>query len=129
MRIDRPAFARHTRPTWRREARSRLPEVVPVNRKREEPPLDWRQALWAAASRLNETWILPTTRGHPAVADMAARLAMLVCAYGKLAEEVDRMEARPDAPPLSPLVPPLPSLPFPAAPAQQPDATDSERRD
>jgi hypothetical protein len=29
---------------------------------------------------------------------MAARLAMLICAYGKLAEEVARMEARPEEP-------------------------------
>jgi hypothetical protein len=75
-----------------------VPHVVPVNHPPTQPPLDWQQALRAAASRLNEKWLLPATRDHPAVADMAVQLAALVCAYGKLSEEVDRMQARPDGP-------------------------------
>lgn len=42
----------------------------------------------AATARVNEGWELPETRCHPAVEE---ELAALLCAYGVLGDEVDRM--------------------------------------
>jgi hypothetical protein len=64
-------------------------------------PLDWNQALQVAAARLGEQYILADTAKHPLLADQVQWLAALLCAYGKLAEEVDRMQARAAEPPVS----------------------------
>jgi hypothetical protein len=107
MRINRSYV-----PVWKTAQHGRLarsPErpVKPVvdrcNDSREPRPLDWDQAVRAAKARLNEQCVLPDTMDHPLVADQVAWLAGLLCAYGKLADEVDRMEARADATPISKL--------------------------
>jgi hypothetical protein len=58
-------------------------------------PLDWDQAVRVAATRLNEQHVVPDTMGHKLLGDETERLgdeaeglAALLCAYGKLAEEV-----------------------------------------
>lgn len=38
----------------------------------------WDQLVCSAATRLNEGWVLPETRCHPAVAE---ELAAFLCAY------------------------------------------------
>ena len=43
------------------------------------PSHGWDLAVCSAAARLNEGWILPETRCHPAVAE---ELAAFLCAYG-----------------------------------------------
>ncbi len=43
---------------------------------------------------LGEQYIPPDTAKHPLLADQVEWLAALQCAYGKLAEVVDRMQAR-----------------------------------
>jgi hypothetical protein len=43
------------------------------------PNPEWNQAVRAAADRLNEGWILPETKCHPAAAE---ELAAFLCAYG-----------------------------------------------
>lgn len=53
-------------------------------------PLDWDHALHAAAARLKEQYVLPETADHPLLAGEVQWLAVLLCAYGRLAEEVDR---------------------------------------
>jgi len=60
----------------------------------ESGPLDWDHAVQAATMRLQEEDIMPDTASHPLLADQAARLAALLCAYGMLADETDRMQAR-----------------------------------
>lgn len=42
------------------------------------PSPEWDQAVCTAAARLNEGWILPETRCHPAVVE---ELAATLCAY------------------------------------------------
>jgi hypothetical protein len=66
----------------------------------ESPPLDlaWDDAIRAAAARLKESWLLPETRNHPAVAALAVELAAFLCAYGLLADEVRRGRAQADNP-------------------------------
>ena len=54
-------------------------------------PLDWDEAVRAAAARLSETWIQPDTKHHPVVRGLAQQLAALLCAYGELPGEADRM--------------------------------------
>ena len=63
-------------------------------RAREPAPLDWNQALQVAAARLGEQYILPGTAKHPLLADQVEWLAALLCAYRKLAEEVDRIQVQ-----------------------------------
>src|SRR5271167_5032860 len=103
MRINRSYV-----PVWKTAQHGRLarfparpvkPGVAGCNDLREPRPLDWDQAVRAAKARLNEQCVLPDTMDHPLVADQAAWLAGLLCAYGKLADEVDHMEARADATP------------------------------
>jgi len=55
------------------------PEVAsaPAKRNPTTPGLD--QAVCSAEARLNEGWILPETKCHPAI---AAELAAFLCAYG-----------------------------------------------
>ena len=107
MRINRSYV-----PVWKTAQHGRLarfparpvkPGVAGCNDLREPRPLDWDQAVRAAKARLNEQCVLPDTMDHPLVADQAAWLAGLLCAYGKLADEVDHMEARADATPISKL--------------------------
>lgn len=64
----------------------------------ESPPLepDWDDAVRAAAARLKESWLLPETQHHPAVAAPAVELGAFLCAYGLLAEEVRRSQAQVD---------------------------------
>ncbi len=57
----------------------------------EPSPLNWQHALDAAAARVNEKWIIPETGSHPSVDLMGEELAALLCAYGFLTEESDRM--------------------------------------
>ncbi len=57
-------------------------------------PLNWDQAVRAAAARLAEEDVPPDTASDPLLAGHTAWLAGLLCAYGKLADEVDRMQAR-----------------------------------
>ena len=65
------------------------PAIHPIAR-----PLDWDLAVRVAAARLKETYVLPDTGGHPSPAAEVQELAALLSAYGKLAEERDRMQAR-----------------------------------
>ena len=58
------------------------------------PALDWSQAVRAATSRLKEKLNIVGGGDVPQLREMAEDLAVLICAYGRLAEEVDRMEAR-----------------------------------
>lgn len=60
----------------------------------ERPPLDWDQAMRVAKARLKEKLDVLEGDNNPAIAEMAEELAVFICAYGKLPEEVDRMEAR-----------------------------------
>ena len=60
----------------------------------ESRTVDWGQAVCAAAGRLNEAWALPQTTCHPAGAGVEEELAALLCAYGVLTTEVDRMRDR-----------------------------------
>lgn len=57
-------------------------------------PADWAMAVRAAAARLGEHFGSPD---HPAVAALATDLAALLCAYGLVEEEIQRMRVRHDA--------------------------------
>ena len=59
-----------------------------------QAPHDWNEALRVAAARLGEGYALPDTVAHPALAREIHYLAALLCAYGKLPEEADRLRAR-----------------------------------
>lgn len=52
---------------------------------------DWSMAVRVAAARLEEHF---GTLDHPVVATLANELAALLCAYGMIEEEHDRMRAR-----------------------------------
>jgi hypothetical protein len=89
-------------PVWKTAQHGRLarapvlplkPVVARPNESPEPRPLDWDQAVRAAKARLTEQCVLPDTMDDPLVADQVAWLAALLCAYDKLADEVDRMEA------------------------------------
>ena len=58
------------------------------------PPLDWAQAIRVATARLSERLKIHSDNISPEIAVMAEELATLLCAFGKLGEEFDRMEAR-----------------------------------
>ncbi len=58
------------------------------------PLLDWAQAVRVATARLKEKLDMLDGGNIPEMAEMAEELAVFICAYGKLAEEVDRLEAR-----------------------------------
>ena len=55
---------------------------------------NWRQALGAAAARLDEGFSQSGTRSPLASAALEEEFAALLCAYGALDEEIDRMRAR-----------------------------------
>jgi hypothetical protein len=104
MRIYRSTSAGgHTVLSRRRVAQRPVPEPTDnrANYVSRPQPLDWEQAVRAAASRLNETWVLSDTAGHPVMADLAQRLAALLCAYGEMPKEVERMQARSDILPIA----------------------------
>lgn len=84
MRINRPAIvvasisqANHWKPS--------LEPFV------EAPPLNWNAAVRAAAARLNEGFGLPDPLNDPVVVALAQQLAVLLCAYGQVGGEVQRM--------------------------------------
>ncbi len=58
------------------------------------PLLDWTQAVRAATARLKEKLHIVDDGNIPELREMAEDLAVFICAYGRLAEEVERMEAR-----------------------------------
>lgn len=70
------------------------PERDQPNNSQIRPLLDWDQAVRVATARLSEKFVMHDGKDSPAVAEMAQELAAFLCAYGKLAEEVDRMGAR-----------------------------------
>jgi hypothetical protein len=76
--------------------------AVPGERSPKYRPLDWNLAVRVAAARLSEQAILPDTMGYALLTGEAQRLAALLCAYGKLAEEADRMQRRADEAPAGP---------------------------
>ncbi len=88
-------------------------------------PLDWDLAVRVAAARLKETYVLPDTAGLPTPAAAVQRLAALLCAYGKLAEEADRMQAHAAEPPAAK---PAKLKPRRAAPTGKPPRLASPRR-
>jgi len=71
-------------------------DIARHNHPPEARPLDWDDAVGAAKARLNEPDVLPDTASDPVLADAIEWLAAMLCAYGKLADEVDRMQARVD---------------------------------
>ncbi len=68
--------------------------AVGHNHPPESAHLDWDHAVRTATALLQEQLVLPDAAGHPLLTDQAASLAALLCAFGKLAEGVDRMDAR-----------------------------------
>jgi len=70
-----------------------LPAAAPDNdvRPHDPRPLDWGQAVDAAAARLEESWVRPDTTGHMLSSGLAEELAATLCAYGMVAAEVDHM--------------------------------------
>ncbi len=75
-------------------------DIARHNHPPEPGPLDWGHAVRAAKARLKEQYVLPDTASDPLLADEIEWLAALLCAYSKLADEVDRMQARMDEPPV-----------------------------
>ncbi len=69
------------------------PEPDSLNNLRTRPLLDWAQAVRVATARLKEKLDMLDGSDIPEIAEMAEELAVFICVYGKLAEEVDRMEA------------------------------------
>lgn len=61
---------------------------------RRSHPLDWSQAVAAAAARLEENWGPPDLTGHMLASGLADELAATLCAYGMVAAEVDHMHVR-----------------------------------
>ncbi len=45
----------------------------------------WDEVVCAAATRLNDSWVLPNTRCHAAGAGLEEELAAFMCAFGVLA--------------------------------------------
>jgi len=87
--MDRPDAARLPAP---------VPDVGPglVAQPHDPPPLDWGQAVDAAAARLDESWVRPDATGHMLASGLADELAATLCAYGMVAAEVDHMHDRAD---------------------------------
>ncbi len=75
-------------------ARTALPAVALLKNTPERPRLDWAQAVRIATARLREKMVAPEGDLGPAIKGMAEELAVFLCAYGKLPEEFDRLEAR-----------------------------------
>ena len=57
-------------------------------------PLDWGQAVDAAAARLEESWVRPDETHQVVASGLADELAATLCAYGMMAAEVDHMHHR-----------------------------------
>ncbi|MGO8740142.1 hypothetical protein [Rhodoblastus sp.] len=75
-------------------ARGRAPGPDAARNLTNRPALDWSQAVCAATSRLKEKLNIVGGGDVPQLREMAEDLAVLICAYGRLAEEVERMMAR-----------------------------------
>jgi hypothetical protein len=58
---------------------ARQPRRRPLPERDQAASPGWDQAVCTATARLNEGWILPETRCHPAAAE---ELAVFLCAYG-----------------------------------------------
>jgi hypothetical protein len=103
MRVNRPTIVGGN--TAQRHRLVRPPPPVPepgeirFNHPIESRPLDWEHAVRAAAGRLSEKWVLSDTIRHPVMDGLARQLAALLCAYGMLPAEVERMETHADEPP------------------------------
>jgi len=69
--------------------------VEPV-RPRDPAPLDWGQAVDAAAARLEESWVRPDVTGYMLASGLAGELAATLCAYGMMTAEVAHMHAHID---------------------------------
>lgn len=70
------------------------PELGRLKNSPEQPLPDWAEAVRVAAARLREKFGIDGDDSDPALTAMAQELAVFLCAYGKLAEEVDRLAAR-----------------------------------
>jgi hypothetical protein len=70
------------------------PELGAAKNLPNRPLLDWALAVRAATARLKEKLNIAECGNIPELREMAEELAVFICAYGKLAEEVGRMEAR-----------------------------------
>lgn len=75
-------------------ARGIAPEPDTAKNLTNRPLLDWSQAVRAATARLKEKLGIVGGGDIPQLREMAEELAVFICAYGRLAEEVERMEAR-----------------------------------
>ena len=62
----------------------------------ETRPLDWGNAVDAAAARLEEAWVHPDDTGRMLASGLADELAATLCAFGMVAAEVDHMHNRAD---------------------------------
>jgi hypothetical protein len=68
----------------------------PVIEPHDAPPLDWDQAVDAAAARLEEAWVRPDSTGHMVASGLAGEFAAMLCAYGMVAAEVAHMRDHDD---------------------------------
>jgi len=64
---------------------------------RDPAPLDWPQAVAAAAARLDESWVRPDTTGHMVASGLAGELAATLSAYGMTVAEAVHMRLHLDA--------------------------------
>jgi hypothetical protein len=105
MRIDRPAVVVCNLSPVRRWMEAPVqgsePHLKTCDHAVELRPLDWDMVVRAAAARLNDTFGVPDPMDDPLVVGLAQALAPLLCAYGRAAQEVDRMEATATEPPFS----------------------------
>jgi hypothetical protein len=69
------------------------PAVVhtPVVSPHDPAPLDWSQAVDAAAARLEESWVRPDVTGYMLASGLADEFAATLCAYGMMTAEVAHM--------------------------------------
>ena len=74
------------------------PHGVPVTEANphDPRPLDWDQAVDAAAARLEESWVRPDETGRMLSSGMADEFAATLCAFGMVAEEVVHMQVHSD---------------------------------
>jgi hypothetical protein len=59
-------------------------------------PLDWNQAVDAAAARLEESWVRPDETGRMLASGLAGELAATLCAFGMMVDEFDHMHDHAD---------------------------------
>jgi hypothetical protein len=70
----------------------------PAMRPHDARPLDWDNAVHAAAARLEESWVLPDATGRMLSSGLAGELAATLCAFGMVAAEVEHMLDHADKP-------------------------------